>query len=134
MIRLKKLGFTLVELLAVIVILAALALLTSTSIIKLLKGSKDDIYEVQVNLIIDAARAWANDNLNLLPDVDTCKYLTLDDLVNFGYLNSDIIDSRTNENMNDELKIKITSSNNKYNKIITDFEATDIVEGCTSVY
>ena len=75
MIRLKKLGFTLVELLAVIVILAALALLTSTSIIKLLKGSKDDIYEVQVNLIIDAARAWANVNLNLLPDVDTCKYL-----------------------------------------------------------
>ena len=50
----NKKGFTLVELLAVIIILSLLALLASTSVSKIVKDSKSDLYDTQINLIKSA--------------------------------------------------------------------------------
>ena len=128
-----KKGFTLVELLAVIIILALLGLLTSTAIIKIVNKSKEDMYDAQTNLIIEAARTWASENIGLLPDENSCVYLTLKDLTDYGLLDSNIIDARTNEPLNPNLKIKISSRKNANEKIITDFEITDNTVGCTSI-
>ena len=70
-------GFTLVELLAVIVITSVLTLITSVSVVGILKTSKNRLNNVQINSIKAAAQAWGADNIILLPDADNCIYLTL---------------------------------------------------------
>ena len=77
-------GFTLVELLAVIVILAALALITTTSVAKILKDSKEDLYNTQFSALESMVGIWMSDNMDLLPDVDNCAYITLKDLKPLG--------------------------------------------------
>lgn len=58
----NKNGFTLVELLAVIVILGILAVIAGGSIISSLGGAKSDIDEVQKKLIIGTAKLYYQDN------------------------------------------------------------------------
>ena len=55
-------GFTLVELLAVIVILSLLLLLAVTTVSSQFKNSKDDLYDTQLNNIKLAAEMWGSDN------------------------------------------------------------------------
>ena len=61
----KKKGFTLVELLAVIVILAILVLLAVPSVLKMMNGSKDNAFRIESENIGQAAKtAYADDLLN----------------------------------------------------------------------
>ena len=131
----NKKGFTLVELLAVIIILSLLALLASTSVSKIVKDSKSDLYDTQIKLIQSAAEAWGADNLYDLPDAGTCKYLTLQDLKQYGLIDPEIKDPRTNDLFSDNLIIKITGEENKFglNNISYEVDNSDI-EGCEIIY
>ena len=79
----NKKGFTLVELLAVIVILSLLALLTSTAVTKLVKDAKGDLNNTQIELIKSAAQTWGAEHLNWLPGDKECSYLTLSNLKDY---------------------------------------------------
>lgn len=58
----KKNGFTLVELLAVIVILSVLVLLAVPSVLKMLDGARKDTFELETERIIEAAKtAYSSD-------------------------------------------------------------------------
>ena len=131
----NKKGFTLVELLAVIIILSLLALLASTSITKIVKDSKSDLYDTQINLIKSAAEAWGADNLYDLPESGTCKYLKLNDLKRYGLIDSEIKNPKTNELFSDELIIKISSEKNTFglDKVTYEVDPSNI-EGCEIVY
>ena len=131
----NKKGFTLVELLAVIIILSLLALITSTSITKIVKESRTDLYNNQLLAIQKAAESWGADNLDLLPDADECKYITLGALKNYGIIDNDINDPRTNQEFSDDLKIKITSSSSIYGSLVTLYEVNpNDITGCSNVY
>lgn len=131
----NKKGFTLVELLAVIVILAALALITTTSITKILKDSKEDLYNTQIIALKSTVENWGSDNLDKLPETDNCVYLTLKDLREDGLIDYSIKDPRTNEEFPEDLKFKITTKLNKRSKKITTYEVNpDSIDGCTYVY
>ena len=84
----NKKGFTLVELLAAIIILSLLALLASTSVTNVVRSSRSDLYDSQLALIKSAAELWGADNLNKLPDAGKCKYLTLRNLKKNNHLKS----------------------------------------------
>lgn len=128
-------GFTLVELLAVIIILSLLALLTSTSVTKLLKDSKEDLSDVQIKSIRAAAETWGADNIAILPDAGDCKYLTLKDLKEYGVLDGEIKDPVTNKIIPDDLKIKITSKTSSYGTNILNYEVDpQDITGCKMVY
>ncbi len=61
----KKKGFTLVELLAVIVILAVLVLLAVPSVLKMMDGAKANAFKIEAENIGKAAKAaYADDLLN----------------------------------------------------------------------
>ena len=90
-------GFTLIELLAVIIILALLALLTSNAITNMLKNSKEELSSTQIKLIESAARSWGAENMSSLPPINSCSYITLKDLKEYGLLNSSVIDPNTNK-------------------------------------
>ena len=126
-------GFTLVELLAVIIILSLLTLIASTAITKTVKDAKGDLTNVQINLIESAAKTWGAENLNELPDSDECIYLTLGDLKKYGLLESNVQDFSTNDEIPDSTKIKITASSNSY-KPVYDYEVNpESVASCEQI-
>ena len=127
-------GFTLVELLAVIVILALLALLTSTAITKIVKDSKQTLSDTQLALIKSAAEMWGADNLDKLPDAGSCSYLTLQKLKDEGLINSSVVDAKTNEEISNDLKIKISTTTTPSGKQIVNYEVNpSSLDGCLAV-
>ena len=128
-------GFTLVELLAVIVILALLALLTSTAVTKLVKDAKNDLSETQIQLIKSAADTWIADNINNLPSSGSCGYLILEDLKYYGLLDNVILDPKNSEEISNDLKIKITTTTSAYGNPVTNAEVNpESIEGCSQIY
>lgn len=131
----NKKGFTLIELLAVIVILAALVSITATSVTKILNDSKEDLHNTQLIALKSTVEIWGSDNLDKLPEVDNCSYLTLKDLKDDGLIDSEIIDPKTNEEIPEDLKFKISTIINKRGKIVTTYEVDpESIDGCTYVY
>lgn len=138
-------GFTIIELLAVIIIITLLMLITSTAITKILKDSKDDSYKNQIGLIKKAAEMWGSNNIYLLPEATedspkinniptVIEYIKLSNLYDSGMLEQ-TKNPKTNEYFNDnDLLIKITSTlkngkNNISYEIITDSEQmTSIID------
>ena len=130
-----KKGFTLIELLAVIIILALIGLVTIIGVTTLITKSKDDLYETQMKSIGNAAKAWANENIDKLPAAGECIYLTLDSLKTYGLLDTNIVNPKTDEKIDDDLKIRIDSRLNSHNKVVIEYlvDAED-VDSCRKVY
>lgn len=128
-------GFTLVELLAVIVILSLLTLITSTAVTKLVSDAKNDLSETQIALIKSASETWMADNLTHLPDAGQCSYLTLEDLKNYGLLDSNVLDPKDNQKITDDLKIKISTTLSKYGNPVRSVEVNpESIDGCKKIY
>lgn len=92
-----KRGFTLVEILVVIVIIGILSLITYPTIIKVVNDSKNSAYESQVKIVEKAAKEFAVSNPLVVPTItkngDSCSCeqacIAIDDLVDSGYLSGD---------------------------------------------
>ena len=109
-----KKGFTLIELLGVIILLGLVGLIVIPSITKLIKDSRQDLYENQVRTIEESARKWGIQNTDLL-ELNTTTYINLTDLINSGYMEQDIIkDPRTNTDMNGCIAVSYSPTSNKY--------------------
>ena len=124
----KKNAFTLVELLAVIVILGLLVGIVGTSIVGSLKKNKQELYKVQINNIKEAAKGWASENVFLLPEDEQPKTIYLKDLSSF--IDIDIQNPLTGNNFSKCLEITIQkeAEHNKY--IYTINEKTIDNVGC----
>ena len=96
-----KKGFTLVELLAVIVLVGAIAAISFPLVTNQLNNSKQKSYETQIKTIERAANNWGAQNVGLLPDVDgQTKNISIDRLQKDGFITKgDIVDPRTEENL-----------------------------------
>ena len=83
----KKRGFTLVELLAAVVILGLLAAGVVVGVSQLIKKQKQNYYIKQEELVIQAGREYFNDNHNQLPiKINDEKCVTLDTLISNKYI------------------------------------------------
>lgn len=111
----KKHGFTLVELLGVIIILGVLALLIIPTIDKSLKAGKQKLYENQIENIELATNSWALDNLFALPENDD-EYIIVElgQIKASGYIDTEIINPLTGELFPNDTQIKITKKGKKY--------------------
>lgn len=108
-------GFTLVELLAVIVILSLLLLLAVTTVSSQFKNSKDELYDTQLNNIKLAAEMWGSDNKVKLNSISDCVSLTLGYLKDEGYVDANIKNTYTKELFkDDEVFVNITKETNRY--------------------
>jgi prepilin-type N-terminal cleavage/methylation domain-containing protein len=93
-----KKGFTLVELLGVIVILGIIALLTFPPIINQIKRLRESSTESTQKLIFSAADKFLNNNKNEYPMIEDYSYcISLKTLIEDGVLNSHLLDSDTGE-------------------------------------
>lgn len=92
----KRKGFTLIELLASITILALLALIAIPTVSKQIDNSKNDLYNVEITNIKDAAKTFAADHVFKLPNDGECVTVTLGYLIDEGYIES-VTNPKTNK-------------------------------------
>lgn len=90
----KNKGFSLVELLAVIIILSVIVTISTPIVISSINTSKEKAYENQLKMIEDAARRWMTDNSATADektietaDLQKVIRITVNELQNEGYLN-----------------------------------------------
>lgn len=111
-----KKGFTLVELMAVIAILALLAAISYPILTGVLKDATISADESQAKLIEEAAKYWANDNSYLLSDeVGDTYIVTMDDLKEGYYLDDVSIVDIENDELLESACVKITTLEHRYN-------------------
>lgn len=92
----KKNGFTLIEVLAVIIILGVIGLIVMPVVTNSLKESKADLYKIQISNIKEAAKTWSADNINKLPtETGGNKNITLKVLQDEGYIDQNITNPKT---------------------------------------
>lgn len=105
--NMKSKGFTLVELLGVIVLLGLIALIAVPAITGIIKQGKDSLSNSQKESILMSAKNWAADknNLGKLPESGNCIYFYLSLLQNSGYADLEIKDPKTNKAINPIIKI-----------------------------
>ncbi|MCM1370539.1 MAG: prepilin-type N-terminal cleavage/methylation domain-containing protein, partial [Clostridium sp.] len=113
--KIKKDGFTLVELLATIVVIALISLLIIPNISGILNDTKSSSYDIQISTIEKAAQKYAVQNNIKLPDTGKKGYISVRDLMAKGELNdSQIKNPNTGVNLNGGVLIEYDSSNNQY--------------------
>ncbi len=78
-------GFTLVELLATIVILGLLATIAIGSVMYMVELTKENYYKTQEDLIIASAREYFLNNRYELPDNGSSISITTEELARAGY-------------------------------------------------
>lgn len=112
-----KKGFTLVELLGVIVLLALIGLLVIPIVDRATEDARDTSYEEQIQFLIEASKSWAAKYTEQLPtDSDSAAYLGIADLQVEGFISSDEVrDPRNNKKMDGCIKITYESIFNRYN-------------------
>lgn len=120
----KKNGFTLVELLGVILLLGLLAAIVYPTVSGIIRGSKKQANESQKKIIISSAEMWASENSNLLSEIEGSIYkLPIEQLKQGGYLNNTSIkDLEKNIDLTNAC-VKITTTSNKYT-----YEFKDVCE------
>ncbi|MBR2833446.1 MAG: prepilin-type N-terminal cleavage/methylation domain-containing protein [Bacilli bacterium] len=100
-------GFTLVELLVVVVLLGLTIIITAPVILGVLGNSRDSLNERQIEIVEDAAERWGMENLKVLskiPDGSLC-YIEISDLSNY-LSNGDIKDPKTGDYMKGKIIVK----------------------------
>lgn len=116
-----KKGFTLIEVLAVIVILAIIALIVFPEVNKIIKNSKQKSYDTQINSLIESTKKLALRNPSILP-VETsglASCVTLTTLMNEGELDTDVIYDPRDTNTRLDGVIAITYSDEYHQYIYT---------------
>ena len=110
-----KRGFTLVELLAVLILLGVVSLIAIPSIGKILNRSREKARESTKNELIKAAKNYYADNIRELPDDGSYKCLSVSKIEENGYIsNDDIVDPTTEEKLTGYVKIYFDNTYNQY--------------------
>ena len=116
-----KKGFTLVELLGVLIILSVLALLIVPNVSKYINNFRVESYEQQITSIEMAAKNWAVDNLGELPNSEgDFITITIAKLQEENYLEKNLKNPQTGKNFDTNMEIKITCLGKGY-----DYEVLD---------
>ena len=131
MYKYKRNGFTLVELMAVIIIISLIALLTFPNIINQIKKSKKSNNEMIEDVIIEQAKKYVSDNEDEFQD-DDGYCLSIDTLVDKGYVNEQLVDINNKDTdvimmiKKDDFSYKIVNKNDcdisEYQNIFVDSE------------
>ena len=104
-----KKGFTLAELLGVLVILGAILLIAIPVVDQTIKSGKEDLYQEQIDSIKTSLQLWMSNNQK--PDVGEKIVLSLSQLKESGAVALDITNPKTNELFPNDMILEISNSN-----------------------
>ncbi|MDD2490428.1 MAG: DUF5011 domain-containing protein, partial [Bacilli bacterium] len=106
----NKQGFTLIEVLSIIIVLGILISIAIPSISKVVKYGKDKSYDLLVMTIEDSAKLHVSQDRRAVQDVIKdigVHEITLAELIEAGKLKEGIIDPRTNEEISTTKKVLV---------------------------
>ena len=111
-----KNAFTLIELIAVIVLLAIIVLAVTPAVTNTLNASKEKLNKTQINQLESAARNWGITGAKVSEDgTATPNFITIDELQKSGYLEDDTVKDLTDKtNLSKTSKICITYKDNQF--------------------
>ena len=114
-----KKGFTLAELLGVIIILGAVLLIITATFSNILKQSEEDLYNDQINSIKLALESWMSDNQK--PNVGEKVKLSLSQLKEAGLIDLEIKNPKTKELFPNDMVLEIFNNEGiiEYNVNVT---------------
>jgi len=117
----KNKGFTLIELMAVIVILGIVVTFTSIIVVNQIDKSKQRISDATLKIIYSASDSYVDENINDFPKVANNNYcIKISDLIKSNLIEKTIIDNE--KDITENYFVKVTyKSNYEY----------EIVEECT---
>ena len=120
-----KKGFTLIEIIAIIILLSVIALITYPVINNLITEGKEKLYEKQINELERLSNTWVTKNTNKLKTEEGYTYdLSFEELNEQGFTSDKQIQNpKTGKNLTGCMKVTYNSSKNGYDV------AYD--EGCT---
>lgn len=81
-----KKGFTLIELVAVVIVLGVIGIIVFPVVNSTIKNGKQKSYDAQVELIIEASKKWGVKNAELLPDGDNETKVYVNTMIQDGLL------------------------------------------------
>ena len=108
----NKKGFTLVELLTVVILLSLIAIITTPVIIGVLNSSKDNLHQQQVKIIEKAAERWGIAHLSNMPSADGSCHVKINELSDYLSNSENLKDPNTGQNMTGG--VIITKNGKKY--------------------
>lgn len=112
--NLNEKSFTLVELLAVIVILSIIMVLTGPKVVDLFSANKQKAYESQVQMLKKFTKQYVTEFSNDVVWVGDTANITVDDLIDSGYVKSDLTNPITGVAICGLSYITITKNGNTY--------------------
>lgn len=112
-------GFTLVELLAVILVIALIAGFAIPQVLTQFTNYSDQLSEKQEEMIVEAARAYVELNNNTYSAL-TNSCIPLSELVEADLLNESFIKDTLGDDYNTKKKIKVKYENKRYNITLVD--------------
>ena len=117
-----KKGFTLFELLAVLIIIGILVGITIPSVLKIIESRKQTLYESTIKELEKVAKIYLTDNINLYSKLETDEYIdvTTHVLCAKKYTTCPIIDPRDNSIIKG--KIRVTFNNDEYSYVFSNIE------------
>lgn len=113
MYRYKRNGFTLVELMAVIIIISLIALLTFPNIINQIKKTKKSNNKMIEDVVIEQAKKYVNDNKDELLEDEYC--MPISTLIDNDYIKEDIVNIN---DIKDNKVVHITLDNNNSYEVL----------------
>ncbi|MBE6159677.1 MAG: prepilin-type N-terminal cleavage/methylation domain-containing protein [Lactobacillales bacterium] len=119
-----KKGFTIIELLAVVIIMSLLILIILPNILNSVSNKREDVSDSAKKMIYDATDIYIKENSEIYPNTSESTYcIKLETLVNSGKLVEPIKDLKNDKEV--PLSYYVKSSVNEYNQF--DYE---LVEEC----
>ena len=115
----KKNGFTLTELIAVVAIITMLAMMAVPNVMKILSEKKETLYVTTISEIERIAGIYLTENPTLYTTINNDGYvdITIDSLCSSKYTTCPINDPRDNSEINGY--VRITENNGKYVYVFT---------------
>ena len=107
----KSKGYTIVDILIVVVVLGVAALITLPNMSLAFKDNKEELYQNQIRLYLEQAKKYGEDHKEDFDD-DNQIIVTIDDLIEDGYIGAyvsdKIYDVRDDTTELNKVKIRIT--------------------------